>query len=142
MGLAHEFWQMSQIFFLSLAIPSDPEFIMLVPICLYNNPDSMDLLLMCSFRPLSLVVSTETWLGLAFPALLIGLSLGFPGEASGKKPSCQYRRLERYRFDPWVERTPLEEGMTIHSSILAWRIPLTEEPSGLQSMGLQRVRHD
>ena len=32
--------------------------------------------------------------------------------------------------------------MATHSSILAWRIPWTEEPSGLQSMGLQRVRHD
>ena len=32
---------------------------------------------------------------------------------------------------------PLEEGMTTHSSILAWRIPWTEEPGGLQSMGLQ-----
>ena len=31
---------------------------------------------------------------------------------------------------------PLEEGMTTHSSILAWRIPCTEEPGGLQSMGL------
>ena len=40
------------------------------------------------------------------------------------------------------QEDPLEESMTIHSSILAWRIPLTEEPSGLQSMGLQRVRHD
>ena len=37
---------------------------------------------------------------------------------------------------------PLEEGMAIHSSILAWRIPWTEEPGGLQSMVLQRVRHD
>ena len=37
---------------------------------------------------------------------------------------------------------PLEEQMATHSSILAWRIPWTEEPSGLQSMGLQRVRHD
>ena len=37
---------------------------------------------------------------------------------------------------------PLEEEMTIHSSILAWRIPWTEEPGGLQSTGLQRVRHD
>ena len=37
---------------------------------------------------------------------------------------------------------PLEEGMATHSSILAWRIPWTEEPQGLQSMGLQRVRHD
>ena len=37
---------------------------------------------------------------------------------------------------------PLEEGMTTHSSILAWRIPWTEEPCGLQSIGLQRVAHD
>ena len=37
---------------------------------------------------------------------------------------------------------PLEKEMATHSSILAWRIPLTEEPGGLQSMGLQRVRHD
>ena len=36
----------------------------------------------------------------------------------------------------------LEEGMAIYSDILAWRIPWTEEPGGLQSMGLQRVRHN
>ena len=37
---------------------------------------------------------------------------------------------------------PLEEGMVNHSNILAWEIPWTEEPGGLQSMGSQRVRHD
>ena len=37
---------------------------------------------------------------------------------------------------------PLEEGMATHSTILAWRIPWTEEPSGLWSIGLQGVRHD
>ena len=37
---------------------------------------------------------------------------------------------------------PPEEGMATHSSILAWRIPWTEEPGGLQSMGSQRVGHD
>ena len=37
---------------------------------------------------------------------------------------------------------PLEEGMATHSSLLAWRIPWTEEPGGLQSIGSQRVRHD
>ena len=37
---------------------------------------------------------------------------------------------------------PLEKGMVTHSSILAWRIPRTEEPGGLQSMGSQRVGHD
>ena len=36
----------------------------------------------------------------------------------------------------------LEEGMATHSSTLAWRIPWTEEPGGLQSMGSQRIRHD
>ena len=36
----------------------------------------------------------------------------------------------------------LEEEMTTHSSILAWRIPWTEEPGGLQSMGSQRAGHD
>ena len=37
---------------------------------------------------------------------------------------------------------PTEEGMAIHSSILAWEIQWTEEPGRLQSMGLRRVRHD
>ena len=37
---------------------------------------------------------------------------------------------------------PLEVGMATQSSILAWRIPWTEEPDGLQPIGLQRVRHD
>ena len=37
---------------------------------------------------------------------------------------------------------PLEKGMATHYSILAWRIPWTEEPGGLQSMGLERVGHD
>ena len=36
----------------------------------------------------------------------------------------------------------LEKGLATHSGILAWRIPWTEEPGGLQSMGSQRVRHD
>ena len=40
------------------------------------------------------------------------------------------------------QKDPLEKGMATHSSILAWRIPWTEEPGGLQSIGLQRVGHD
>ena len=39
-------------------------------------------------------------------------------------------------------KEPLEEKMTTHGSILAWRIPWTEEPGGLQATGLQRVGHD
>ena len=37
---------------------------------------------------------------------------------------------------------PLEEGLATHSTILAWRIPWTEDPGGLPSIGLQRVRYD
>ena len=40
------------------------------------------------------------------------------------------------------QEDPLEEGMANHSSILIWRIPWTEEPGELQSMGSQRVRND
>ena len=49
-------------------------------------------------------------------------------------------------WETWVQslgwKDPLENEMATHSSILAWRIPWTEEPGELQSMGLQRVRHD
>ena len=40
------------------------------------------------------------------------------------------------------QEDPLEKGMATQSSILAWRIPCTEEPDGLWSMGSQKVRHD
>ena len=52
-----------------------------------------------------------------------------------KNPLANARRRKRYGFDPWVGKIPLEEGMTTHSSILAWRILWTEEPSRLQSTG-------
>ena len=49
-------------------------------------------------------------------------------------------------WETWVsslgQEDPLEKGMPTHSSVLAWRIPRTEEPGGLQSMGSQRVGHD
>ena len=48
--------------------------------------------------------------------------------------------------ETWVRslgwEDPLEESMATHSSVLAWRIPWTEEPEGLQSIGSQRVEHD
>ena len=43
---------------------------------------------------------------------------------------------------PWVGNVPLGKVMVTHSNILAWKIPLTDEPGGLQSMGSQRVGHD
>lgn len=62
------------------------------------------------------------------------LRLDFQGGAIGKELVCQCRRHET-----WVQslgpEDPLVKGVATHSSILAWRIPWTEEPSGLQSMG-------
>ena len=60
--------------------------------------------------------------------------------ASGKEPACNAGDKET-----WVPslswEDPLEKGLATHSSILAWKIPLTEEPGRLQSMGSQRVGH-
>ena len=50
--------------------------------------------------------------------------------------------MQEARVRSLGRENPLEEGMATHSSILAWRIPRTEEPGGLQSMESQRVKHD
>ena len=57
------------------------------------------------------------------------------------EPACQCRRNETWVWSLGQE-DPLEMGLTTHSSLLAWRIPWTEKPGGLQSIGSQRVRHD
>ena len=62
-----------------------------------------------------------------------------------QQPSQTVKRLPAMRetgvrFPGWED--PLEKAMAIHSSTLAWKIPWTEEPDRLQSMGSQRVRHD
>ena len=61
-----------------------------------------------------------------------------PWWLSGKESSCQCRR---HGFDPCGE-DPLKEEMATHSYILAWEIPWTEEPGGLQSQGSQRAGCD
>ena len=50
--------------------------------------------------------------------------------------------MQTMRVQSLGQEYPLEKAMATHSSILAWRIPWTEEPGELQSMGLQRVGHD
>ena len=50
--------------------------------------------------------------------------------------------LQETRVQSLGREDPLEKGVATPSSILAWRIPWTEEPDRLQSLGLQRVRHD
>ena len=58
------------------------------------------------------------------------------------KNSPANAKKKKRGFVPWVGKTPLEEGMTTYSSILAWKIPWTEEPGRLQSIGSHRVGHD
>ena len=67
--------------------------------------------------------------------------MGFPGGSVVKNlPAMQEPQETRVRS--LGQEDPLEEGMATHSSVLAWRIPGTGEPGGLQSMGLHRVGHD
>ena len=63
---------------------------------------------------------------------------GFPGGSDGKESACNAGDLGSI---PELE-DPLEKGMATHSSILAWRIPWTEKPGGLQSIRSQRIRHE
>ena len=66
---------------------------------------------------------------------------GFPGGTLIKNPPANAgdaRDSVRYLG----REDPLEEEMTAHSSILAWKIPWTEKPGGLMSMGSQRLRYD
>ena len=58
---------------------------------------------------------------------------GFPGGSDGEESVCNVGDLGQEDL--------LEKAMATHSSILAWRIPWTEESDGLQSMGLQRAGH-
>ena len=61
--------------------------------------------------------------------------MGFPGGAVKKPPASA-----RDTVPSLGQEHPLEKEMAAHSSILAWRIPWTEEPSGLQSVGSQKSR--
>ena len=65
------------------------------------------------------------------------LPLVLPGSTGGKVPTCQCRRHNKTQVQPLGQEDPLEKGMANYSSILAWRIPWTEEPVGLLSMGCQ-----
>ena len=66
---------------------------------------------------------------------------GFSGCSVVKNPPAMQEPQET-QVQSLSREDPLEEGMATHSSILAWRIPWTEEPSGLQSMRSQRVGQD
>ena len=64
--------------------------------------------------------------------------MGFPGHSVAKESACNAGDTGDMGLIPGSGRS-LEEGIPTHSCILAWRIPWTDEPGGLQSMGSQRV---
>ena len=75
------------------------------------------------------------------------ISQGSPGKPASqvvqwvkKLPAMQVTQEMQIWTLVWAD--PLEEGLATHSSILAWRIPWTEEPGGLLSIGWQRVKHN
>ena len=63
------------------------------------------------------------------------LHLGLPKWLSGRESFCQCRRCRRHGFDSLGRGNPLEEEMATQSSILAWKIPQTEESGGLPPLG-------
>ena len=65
----------------------------------------------------------------------------FPGGSTVENPPAMQDSQEM-QVQSLGQEDPLEEGMATHSSILAWRIPWTEEPGRLQSIGLERVGHN
>ena len=67
--------------------------------------------------------------------------LGF-SSGSVVKSLLAMREMQEVQVRSLGQKEPLEEGMAAHSSFLVWRAPWTEEPDGLQSMGLQRVGHN
>ena len=81
------------------------------------------------------------FLGLRPFFILIIATMGFPGGSAAKiLPAMQEPQETWVRSLGWEDS--LEEGMAAHFSIFAWRIPWTEKPGRLQSIGSQRVRHD
>ena len=95
-------------------------------------------LLLLSFRITGLLLDPgliHLWFPKAnMPGVIIKHLLGLPWRLRRWRIYLQCRRPG---FDPWFGKNPLEKDMATHSSILAWRIPWTEEPGGLQSMRSQ-----
>ena len=70
--------------------------------------------------------------------IILPIVKGFPGGLAVKNPPA----MQETQVQSLGQEDPVEKEMATHSSILAWRIPWTEEPGGLQSMGSKRVGQD
>ena len=99
----------------------------------------------CSFLT-QIMVYCKTTITLGFCLCILKREIwniqDFPGGASDKEPACQCRRHKRHVFNPWVGKVLWRRAWQTHFSILAWRIPWTEEPGRLQLTGSQRVGHN
>ena len=73
---------------------------------------------------------------------MLYMDLESTGDTSGKESACQNRTRKRHRIEPWVGKIPWRRAWQPTPVFLSRESPWTEEPSGLQSIGPQRVRHD
>ena len=92
-------------------------------------------------KPQEIVRDREAWC-----AVVHGVATEQPQHSFIRVPGGSDSKESACNEDIWVQflgqEDSVEKGMATHSRILAWRIPWTEEPGGLQSVGLQRVGHD
>ena len=99
---------------------------------------------------INLQYAADSWItGLSCASLLtygffsvVNTTIGLPGPSHSKESAWNAEDLQEMSIRPLGWEDPLEKVMAIHSSILTWRVPWTEEPGGLQFMGSQRVGHD
>ena len=86
----------------------------------------------------------KSWKGLTFT--FIAVTRGLPQWLSSKESTLKnlpaIQESQKMQVQSLGHKDSLEEVMATHSSILVWRIPWTEKPDGLQSIGLQSIRHD
>ena len=105
-----------------------------IKICLLLGRKAMNYLdSILRSRDITLPTKVRVVRPMVFPVVILGL----PGSSDSK--AFAGMRESQVRFLGWAD--PLEKEMAIHSSTLAWKIPWTEEPDRLQSMGSQRVGH-
>ena len=108
----------------------------------YNQSAKFESSKICQHTPLSqkyfLIAFTDIAILNMVHILALQIIKDFPVAQRVKNlPAMQETRVQSLG-----QEDPLEKGMAIHSSILAWRIPWTEVPGRLQPVGLQRVGHD
>ena len=99
--------------------------------------NSLGYFIFCLFVPIYLCIQSLIYVIVDWFQMYLKYR-GFPGGSDGKE--SVYNAGDTGLIPSWED--PLEENMATHSSILAWKIPWTEESGGLQSMGSQKVRYN